>query len=485
MTQNLPQSLKVAAATELQLRRSSRKDLLRFTEYTTPNYDAGRVHHVIAGNLDRVAAGEIDRLMILVPPQHGKSQLASQRFPAFRLGLAPTRDFISASATSTLAEKFGQDVRDCIAGPAYRNLFDTTLQEDSKSRGQWRTSQGGSYYAVGIGGAVMGRGADDLMIDDPFSSMLEAQSQTIREKVWDWYTGTAYNRVRPGGSIVLICHRMHEDDLAGRLLAAQDSGDKWTVVELPVSGEPLWPQRFTPEFYARLKSVTPPLYWSALYEQNPQPAEGTFFQREWFWRFKPVDVPVVRKYLTSDFAVTEKQEADFTELGIHGASQVDGRIKLYLGIDGWFGQQDPSQWIEQYVNLVLRHRPIAEFGEGGVIQRAVEPFLNRRRLERKAHGRVEWLASILDKQARASSLRAMASMGLVGLPDNDYGERLLTQLLGFPAGKHDDAVDMLGMLPRALDMAHPAVGKAAAPAIKKDRYDRAFEKQESSEAWWA
>ena len=168
-----------------------------------------------------------------------------------------------------------------------------------------------------------------------------------------------------------------------------------------------------------------------------------------------------------------------------GFAQVDGRVKLYLGLDGWFGKQDPSQWIEEYVTLILRHRPQAEFGEGGVIQRAVEPFLNRRRLERKAHGRVEWLQSITDKQARASSLRAMASMGLVGLPDNDYGQRLLHQLLSFPAGKYDDAVDMLAMLPRALDMAHPALGKAPPPAVKIGRWDRAFAKSDESEMCWS
>ena len=460
--------------------------MLQFTEYVIPHYESAPIHATIAAHLDRVERGEIDRLLLLCPPRHGKSVLASRCYPAYVIGRDPTHNVIAASATASLAEDFGRDVRNLVCSQEYRNLFATALAEDSQAKGQWHTTQGGGYYAVGIGGAIMGRGATRLVIDDPFSSMEDAQSQRSRERVWDWYRGTAYNRLQPGGAIVVIQHRMHEDDLAGRLLASQDNGDKWTVVDLAVSSGNLWPSRFTPDFYARLKAVTPPLYWSALYEQNPQPAEGTFFQRNWFQFYNPADVPVVRKYLTSDFAVTEKQEADFTELGVHGVSQgADGRLQIYLGLDGWYGQQDPSQWIEQYVDLVLRTRPIAEFGEGGVIQRAVEPFLQRRRIERKAHGRIEWLASIGDKQARAASLRAMASMGMVRLPDNDYGQRLLDQLLGFPAAKHDDAVDMLGMLPRALEMAHPAISSQTATGVRRDRYDRAFDRDPEPQGWWA
>lgn len=468
-----------AAARELLRRDDSTASLLAFTEYTTPGYRPGYIHKVIAEQFDRVSRGEIDRLMLLCPPQHGKSALGSQRFPAYRLGLTPRRDVISASATSLLAEKFGQDVRNCISSHEYQNLFPgTRLAEDSQAKGQWRTQSGGSYYAVGIGGAVMGRGADDLVIDDPFSSMVDAQSQVMRNKVWDWYTGTAYNRVRPGGSISLICHRMHQDDLAGRLLASQDSGDKWTVVELPVSGVPLWPERFNPEFYARLKAVTPPLYYSALYEQNPQPEEGTFFKKEWFWFYKPDETRLVRKYLSSDFAFTENG-GDYTEIGIHGVGFEKGETRLYLCMDGWYGQADQVNWVDQYLALVKRHRPIVEFGEGGMPRRASEGLITRMRREQHIPGgRVEWVPSVSDKVSRAASLRAMASMGRVGLPDNDYGHRVLAQLLGFPAAKHDDAVDMCGLMARVLDQAHPAMAVVNKPRVVKDRWDKAFEGDE-------
>lgn len=467
------------AARELLRRQDAQTSLLAFTEYTVPGYIPGYVHQQIAAAFDRVEAGEVDRLLILTCPQHGKSQLSSQRYPAYSLGRNPAHDVISASAVAMLAEKFGQDVRNCISSREYQNLFPgTRLAEDSQAKGQWRTQSGGSYYAVGIGGAVMGRGATRLVIDDPFASMEEAQSQRARDRVWDWYTGTAYNRVRPGGAIVVICHRMHEDDLAGRLLASQDNGDKWTVVELPVSGVPLWPERFNTEFYARLKAVTPPLYWSALYEQNPQPEEGTFFKREWFWFYKPEEARLVRKYLSSDFAFTENG-GDYTEIGIHGVGVEKGETRLYLCMDGWYGQADQVDWVDQYLALVKRHRPIVEFGEGGMPRRASEGLITRMRREQHIPGgRVEWVPSVNDKVSRAASLRAMASMGRVGLPDNDYGHRVLAQLLGFPAAKHDDAVDMCGLMARVLDQAHPAMAVASKPRVVKDRWDKAFEGDE-------
>jgi hypothetical protein len=183
--------------------------------------------------------------MLLVPPRHGKSELASIRLPAWFLGRQPHKQFLSVSATEGLASDFGRAVRNTINSAEYRAIFDTTLAEDSQAKGKWHTSAGGIYYSLGIGGSVLGRGGDCILIDDPYASMQDALSELTRKNVWDWYTGTAYNRLMPGGSIVVINHRMHEDDLCGRLLAQQAAGgDKWEVVELPAindAGEALWP----------------------------------------------------------------------------------------------------------------------------------------------------------------------------------------------------------------------------------------------------
>jgi hypothetical protein len=376
-------------------------------------------------------------------------------------------------------------VRNCIASPEYRRLFpETKLAEDSQAKGRWNTAAGGGYYAVGIGGALMGRGGELAIIDDPFATWEDGQSQLARDRAWDWYKGTLYNRVRPGGRIIVIQHRMHEDDLVGRLLGQQAAGgDRWDVVELPADlDDPPWPERYDRAALERIKANTDPLKWSALYMQQPMPEEGTFFKREWFWRYRLDEVPAVKKYLTSDFAFTEGG-GDFTELGIHGVATERGETRLYLGIDGWYGQQDQVQWVEQYMALVARHRPLAEFGEAGMPRRASEGLITRIRRERRIPGGlVDWLPTIGDKVARASSLRAMASMGRVGLPANDYGDRLLAQFLGFPAAKYDDAVDMCGLMARAIDQAHPALGVVAKPKVQRDRWDRAFEDTEG-DSW--
>lgn len=467
MTKNsLPSSSQAAA--EILKRRRARANLIPFTEYTYERYETGRPHRLIAEQLERVERGEVDRLMLLVAPRHGKSELASRRFPAWSLGRHPEWQVISASATAELATDFGRDVRNIIASQEYRHVFTTRLAEDSQAKGKWNTDAGGVYYAIGVGGAVMGRGADLLIVDDPFASMQDAQSETIRNSVWDWYRGTAYNRLQPGGRIVVINHRMNEDDLSGRLLAAQAAGgDRWEVVELPAKlDDAPWPERFPREALERIKANTAPRYWSALYLQNPVPDDGTFFKREWFDFYR--DPPTVHRYATGDFAVTE-DGGDFTELATHGYAP-DG--SLYLGLDGWSGQTSADEWIERLIDQFARHKPLCFFGESGPIRRAVEPFLTRRMRERRTFCRLEWLPRSADKPTMGRSLQAMASMGKVKLPDTEWGHRLLAQLLAFPSGKHDDAVDAAILMAMAVDQAHPATQVKAEAPKKRDRYDR-------------
>lgn len=429
--------------------------------------------------MDRVERREIDRLMLLCPPQHGKSKSSSERFPAYVLGKEAKRDVISASATAQLAERFGRAVRNCIASPEYRSLFpETELAEDSQAKGQWSTKQGGSYYAVGIGGALMGRGAELAVIDDPFATWEDAQSEVTRENVWEWYTGTLYNRVRPGGSIILIQHRMHEDDLAGRLIEQQKSGgDKWEIVELPARLEdPPWIERYDREALERLKAISGPRKWSALFLQNPTPDDGTFFRREWFELFDPKKAPNCHRYSTGDYAVTEG-EGDYTEIATHGYTG----DALYLGIDGWYGQTAADQWIERQIDQFKVHKPLCFFGESGPIRRAIEPFLVRRMRERNTYCRLEWLTRGHDKATSARPLQAMAAMGRVKIADSDYGHHLLAQMLQFPAGKRDDAVDMAALMGMAIDQAHPGLIATQPPKQPPKRND--YEREEETDSW--
>lgn len=455
MPNSLPDLSELAVLEELWKRRQARKNLLNFTEYTTPNWHAGKIHKVICEQLDRVVRKEIDRLMLLCPPQHGKSTAASKRFPAYLLGLDPTLDVISASATAQLAEEFGRDVRNCIQSHEYRHLFPgTTLAEDSQAKGRWNTNKSGGYYAVGMGGALMGRGGNLGIIDDPFATWDDAQSELSREKAWEWYIGTFYNRMRPTAPIILIQHRMHEYDLAGRLIERQaNGGDKWEIVELPANlDDPPWPERYNRESLERIKVNSDPRKWAALYLQNPTPEEGTFFKREWFELFDPKKLGHCHKYTTGDFAVTDGG-GDFTEIATHG--YVDGVI--HLAIEGWRGQKTADVWIDQLIDQFDRHRSFAFFGESGPIRRAIEPFLLRRMNERVTFCRCEWLTRAHDKATMARPLQAMASMGKIKIADTDYGHQLLGQLLRFPAGKYDDGVDMAALMAMAIDQAHPAV----------------------------
>lgn len=467
------------AARELLRREAASQNLLAFTEYTTLNWFPGKIHREICAQLDRVVAGEIDRLMLLCPPQHGKSQITSRRFPAYLLGRDPRLDIISASATAELAEGFGRDVRNVIASQEYQNVFpETLLAEDSQAKGRWNTRHGGSYYAVGVGGQLFGRGGA-AVIDDPFGSWTDAQSELQREKVWDWYTGTLYNRIRPGQPIIVIQHRMHEDDLAGRLIEKQkQGGDKWEIVNLPaLIDDPPWVERYDSAALERIRANTDPRQWSALYLQNPTPDEGTFFKREWFEFFDPKTVTHGHAYSTGDFAVTDG-DGDYTELGTH---RYYGDT-LYLACDGWRGQTTADVWIDRLIEQFGRHKPLCFFGETGAIRRSIEPFLTRRMREKRTFCRLEWLTRGSDKATCARPLQAMAAMGRVKIADTEYGHHLLGQLLQFPAGKYDDGVDMAALMGMAIDQAHPALIAAAKhkQARARDYDDR---DDGSSESW--
>jgi predicted phage terminase large subunit-like protein len=429
--------------------------------------------------LQRVAKGEIDRLMLLCPPQHGKSQVTSRSFPAYLLGHNPKLDVIAVSATSELAEGFGRDVRNTISSSEYRNLFpETELAEDSQARGRWNTRHGGSYYAIGVGGQLFGRGGMAI-VDDPFGSWEDAQSANSRDRVWDWWQGTLYNRIRPGQPIILIQHRMHEEDLAGRLIARQKvDGDKWEIVELPaLVDDPPWPERYDRAALERIRSNTDPRQWSALYLQNPTPEEGTFFKREWVKWYDPKVPLTLHKYASSDFAVTEGG-GDFTEIATHG---IDPGGNLYVGLDWYSGQSTADVWIEQLVQQFRRHKPFAHFGETGVIKRAIEPVLTRRMRETNAFCRLEWITRTRDKAATARALQARMAMGKVYLPDNETGRALLLQMLAFPAGIHDDKVDAVALMALALDQAHPAIVPVAEVVRKRDPYG---DDDDNEEATW-
>lgn len=404
--------------------------------------------------LEAVERDEIDRLMIFMPPRHGKSELASRRFPARYLGKHPRRQIIAASYNSDLATDFGRDVRNIVGSPEYGEVFPGVgLRPDSKAADRMNTNHGGVYIAAGVGTASTGRGAHLGLIDDPFKDRADADSELQRERVWSWYRSTFFTRLMPGGAIVLIQTRWHEDDLAGRLLEQDgriEDGGEWHVLDLPAigdDGKALWPEWYDLPALERIKRTIGPREWSALYMQRPQPDEGTFFQRDWFatWGVRPTNL---RIYGTSDYAVTDGG-GDYTVLRIWG---IDPEGVIYR-LGGWRGQTTSDKWIEEQIGLTRDFKPVCWFGEAGVIQKAVEPMLRRRMQEERVFCRLEWLPSIADKPTRARGFQSRAAMGAVKFEPNAD----LSEFLSFPAGKHDDEVDNASLLGRALDDAHPAM----------------------------
>jgi predicted phage terminase large subunit-like protein len=440
------------AAGELLRRTDAATDLIAFTEYTFPKYRTAPHHKVIAHQLERVERGEIDRLMLLVPPRHGKSELASMRFPAFYLVRKPDKQFLSVSATAELASDFGRGVRNIIGSPEYEGIFKTRLAADSQAKGKWHTQEGGIYFAVGIDGGVLGRGGDVILIDDPYASMKDAMSELTRKNVWDWYTGTVYNRLMPGGSIVLINHRMHEDDLSGRLLAQQAAGgDQWEVVQLPAisDGEALWPESYPIETLDRIRKTTQARFWSALYMQNPTPDDGDYFKSEWL---KPYDkappLETLRVYGGSDYAVT----ADGGDFTVHAVIGLDPEGRMYL-LDLWRKQAASNEWIEAFCDLVKKWKPIGWAEEQGQIRAGVGPFLDKRSIERQAFVAREQFPTRGDKAVRAQSIRGRMAMNGLYVPVNaEWYPAFRSELLSFPAGKHDDQVDALGLVGQLLDI---------------------------------
>lgn len=455
---------------EIQRRKDARTSLLGFTEYTMPRYRTGQHHRQIAAKLEAVERGEISRLMIFMPPRHGKSELASRRFPAWFLGRNPRAQFISASYNSDLAGDFGRDARNLVASGEFGALFpDVSLAPDSKAQDRWNTAQGGSYIAAGVGTAVTGRGADIFSIDDPVKDRADAESETLRDRTWDWYTSTAYTRLMPGGRIVLTQTRWHTEDLAGRLLNQQAAGgDQWDVLELPAiddAGAALWPESYPIDVLERIRANIGPRDFTALYQQRPTLDTGNYFHRDWLRTAAPPPRHAMRVFMGSDYAVT----ADGGDYTVHIVLGIDADDRLYV-LDLWRQQASSEKWVEAFCDLVTYWKPMGAAEETGQIRAGVGPWLDRRMRERRAFVARSQFPTRGDKGVRAQSIRGrMALFGLYLPPDAPWRADFEAELMSFPAGKYDDICDALGLVGQLMDeMMPPTVPKPPPPAEPTD-----------------
>lgn len=426
----------------------ARNNLLSYAIAQYSNYRPADHHRKIANALERVVKGQCKRLMIFMPPRHGKSQLASEFFPAWFLGHHPDRYIIATTYAQELADDFGRKVRNQLQDPLYKAIFpECQISSDSASASKFNTEQKGSYFAVGAGGPITGRGAHVLLIDDPIKGREDAESDTSRRKLKEWYQSVARTRLMPNGAIVVIQTRWHEDDLSGWLLSAH-SHENWEVISLPAiseEGNPLWPDMYDLPALESIRDSIGSRDWNALYQQNPIPDSGDFFKREWFQFY---DTPPTGMYIygASDFAVTEGK-GDFTEHGIFG---VDDKSNIYI-LDWWSGQTNSAEWIDAMLDLQNQWSTMRWFGEAGVIRRAIEPQLAKRMEERNVYLNVEWMASMSDKSTRARGFQGRAANRKVFLPrKTGWAADLLSQIVRFPAGLHDDKVDVCSLMGRAL-----------------------------------
>ena len=455
-------TLEQKARAELALRILTRKRLLPFVERFNPDYNAGWVHKDICRRLEQfsrdVAEKKSPRLMLFMPPRHGKSTLASIAFPAWHLGRHPDHEFISCSYSGSLAMGFSRKVRSLLRDPSYKTAFKTRLDPDSQSAEAWLTTNGGGYVAAGVGGGITGKGAHVLVIDDPVKNREDAESANNREANWDWYTSTAYTRLAPGGGVLVILTRWHDDDLAGKLLsAAQEGGDEWTVVKYPAiaeeneefrgHGEALHPERYDVEALQRIQRAVGPRDWSALYQQNPVADDGDYFSRDMIQYFDPEDIDLDRMkfYCAWDLAIGKKDRNDYSVGMVVGIDEME---HIFV-VDVVRGRFDGFELVEQILDMYETWRPSIVGIEKGHIEMALGPFLEKRVRERGLYEAYfkDLKTGRRDKEARARAIQGRMQQGMVHFPKNEvFTGPLIAELLRFPNGVHDDQVDALAWI---------------------------------------
>lgn len=474
---------------ELARRALARRKLLPFVMRFNDQYQAGWVHKVICEELERFEQEVIEhkspRLILQMPPRHGKSELVSRMFPAWFLGRNPRLEVIAASHTSSLSMDFSRKVRGIVRNPSFTSIFpDAKLSDDSQAAEQWRTSEGGGYTAVGVGSAVVGKGCSCLLIDDPVSGAEDAESFKSREAVKNWYQTEAYTRLAPGGGVLIIMQRWHDEDLAGWLLSRASSGDgePWRVVSFPAEavedepyrkrGEPLHPERYTAEMLAAIKRNMTLRQWEALYQQNPVPDDGAYFLREFFRFYTPDQLPpldTMNVYATWDLAIGTTEQNDYTVGYTAALSRTDD---LYI-IERERGRWPAHEIVERVLDSQKRNNTQIVGMEKGHIQMTLGPFMSKRMAERRQMGFLLHPLAVgrRDKQARARSIQGRMQQGRVHFPANaPWLADAMRELMRFPLGANDDDADSLGHMGLLLD--EMTTTREPAAVAKKSWRDR-------------
>ena len=423
-------------------------------------YDVQRFHEVAAAALEEVAAGRMLRLIISMPPRHGKTEIASKRFIPFFAGRCPGKSVIFGTYNDKFSQDVGRAVRDVILHPATRQAFpDLALKDDSQASDRLETTSGGVLAFVGRGGTTTGRGADLFVIDDPFKDSAEADSPTIRESAWTWFNRVAGTRLMTDkGAIIIIGTRWHPDDIIGRLTDPSsdfydpDEAAEWRIIDLPAlareddplgrkPGEALWPARFGAAFLNSIRRRDPRGF-SALYQGRPNPEGGTFFHEKWLTTYRREELPQnLRIYAASDHAVSLTKGSDKTCLLPVGIDEDDN---IWVLPDVIWRNMNAEQTVEAMLQIIRQRKPLYWWAERSHISKSIGPFLRKRMLETGLFCTIIEVTPISDKQTRAQSIQGRMSTGKVRWPSfAPWWMAARDELLRFPHDKHDDLVDAI------------------------------------------
>lgn len=416
----------------------ARHYLIAYCKLMFPDYKVGNHHAIIADALERVERGECKRLMISMPPRHGKSQIASEFFPAWYLGRNPDKYIITATYSQDLANDFGRKVRNQLLDEYHQAAFpDCRLVDDSKAKNKFNTTAKGVYYAVGVGASATGRGAHLLLIDDPLKGRKEAESEVMRQGLKDWYTSVAYTRLMPGGAIIIIQTRWHEDDLAG-WVSREHPHEGWEVLNLPAiddNDQPLWPEQYPLETLLNIKRTIGSRDWEALYQQRPAASEGEIFKREWWRSYK--ELPKLKWIMQSwDTAYKKGAENDYSVCTTWGVSETG-----YHLIDLWKGKVEFPELKRTARNLAAKWNPRAILIEDKASGQSLIQEL-------KTNSKLNIIAVSIDsdKQTRAYAVTPFIEAGNVYLPEEtEWVQDFIDECAVFPNGVHDDSVDSMTM----------------------------------------
>jgi len=427
---------------------------MSFVKQVWPNFIHAYHHEEMAKAFERVASGEIKRLIINMPPRHTKSEFASYLLPAWFLGKFPQKKVIQTSHTAELAVGFGRKVRNLVDSEVYKTIFPGVgLQADSKAAGRWATNRGGDYFAIGVGGAVTGKGADILIIDDPHSEQEAALSETnpeIYDKTYEWYTSGPRQRLQPGGSIIMVMTRWSKKDLTGQVLKAamnRDTGEEWEVIEFPALWEddtPLWPEFWSQKELLALREELPVGKWMAQYMQQPTSEVSAIIKREW-WQIWEHETPPPCNFIIQswDTAFLKSERADYSACTTWGV----------------FYHDDDTGMPQANIILLNSFKRRMEFPELKMkaYQQYQEWEPDSLIIEAKASGAplvFELRAMGLpvqeftpskgnDKISRLNAVADIFASGRVWVPDTRWAEELVEEVASFPSGEHDDLVDSM------------------------------------------